>query len=67
MGERVMGNNLGGAVFAGVIGGIIAVACWYVVNSVVTEPNVYVAVGLSGFFGSLFANMFASKAEKIEA
>jgi len=62
-----MGNNLGGSVFAGVIGGIIAVACWYVVNLVVAEPNVYMAVGLSGFFGSLFANMFASKAEKIEA
>ncbi len=41
-----MGNNLGGAMFAGVIGGIIAVACWYVVNSVVTDPNIYVAVGL---------------------
>ena len=62
-----MGNNLGGAMFAGVIGGIIAVACWYVVNSVVTDPNIYVAVGLSGFFGSLFAYLFASKAEKVEA
>jgi hypothetical protein len=67
MGERAMGNNLGGSVFAGVIGGIISVACWYVVYMLVVDPNVYVAVGLSGFFGSLFANIFASKAEKIEA
>ena len=53
--------------FAGVIGGIIALACWYVVNMIVPEPNVYMAVGLSGFFGSLFANLYASKAEKVEA
>jgi hypothetical protein len=62
-----MGNNLGGSVFSGVIGGIIAVVCWYIVNMVVVEPNVYVAVALSGFFGSFFAAIYAAKTEKVEA
>jgi hypothetical protein len=34
---------------------------------VVVEPNVYVAVALSGFFGSFFAAIYAAKTEKVEA
>ncbi|MGE4620498.1 MAG: hypothetical protein AAEJ04_11885 [Planctomycetota bacterium] len=64
-----MGNNLGGFIQSGVIGGIIACISWYVVNMVIVEPSVYVAVGLAGFFGSFFSALFAAKwaNEKVEA
>ncbi len=66
-GETGMGNNMGGSVFSGVIGGIIAVASWYVVNMVVAEPSAYVAVAIAGFCGSFFATIFAPKLSKVEA
>jgi hypothetical protein len=63
-----MGNNLGGSVFSGVIGGIVAGVCWYIIVSVGAPIEGSLAAAVCGFLGSFFASMiYAAKTEKVEA
>ena len=56
-----MNNNLGKNAYAGVIGGIVTVVAWFIVNKVSGALDPYVAAGLAGFCGSFFASMFAAQ------
>ncbi|HIC23037.1 MAG: hypothetical protein COB10_02925 [Planctomycetota bacterium] len=62
-----MNNNLGKNAYTGIIGGIVTVVAWFIVNKVSGTLDPYVAAGLAGFCGSFFASMFAAQKERVQA
>ena len=62
-----MDNNMGKNAYAGVIGGIVTVVGWFIVNKISGTLDPYVAAGLAGFCGSFAASMFAAQKERVQA
>ena len=64
--ENIM--NLGEAIIGGIIGAVFGLLVVGVVFSWLQAPliliNLYVALGLAGFFGSFFGILFSSKCSK---
>ena len=60
--------KIGSAIVGGVIGAVCGLLVVGVVFSWLQTPlvltNLYIAVGLAGFFGSFFAILFSSKCPK---
>lgn len=60
--------KLGEAILSGIIGAVCSlIAIWLlfgVFNLAPDMTNVYIAVGIAGFFSSFFANIFSGKCKK---
>ncbi len=56
---------MGNAIVSGVIGGIICLICTWLLFDMFNLPlvmtNVYIGIGIGGFFSSFFAIVFSGK------
>ena len=68
--ENENNMKLGEAILSGIIGAVCSlIAIWFVFGVfklVVDITNVYIAVGIAGFFSSFFANIFSGKCKQIK-